>query len=342
MHKASVHCIIDTVVVMRQGDSIASGLFDLPPEIFSNVLASFCDGKAISTFLLASQASRGFDGFDTVQGALVERYQELSRKVKDPDIAETLEILINQIRSCERTSPEAMKLFSERCAILDYFEPQILFDRHWLIWCGEFESFYGNVQAYITSPYWSISAISSWYRDLELSQFSMVRPRVPIDRPEGYPFGCIAGRGRRDILLIENLRVNLDANYDAAEYWKGMMTAIQFAYDHNPSLVITTHAYPTLAEQEQVHIPNWLPKTKSLCCYWDDFDGYDDEALHNLGEHIVRLMQRFSATNTGSESASTPSFRECWRMTVADHQAPPVNYFEEGDTDDDEEEELVS
>lgn len=299
-----------------------AGLYYLPAEIFSNILASFCDGKTISTFLLASRVSRRFDAFDTVQGALVLRYEELSRKIKDADISETLEILIQQIRDCERTSSEAMKLFSERCAILDYFEAHLSFDRHWLIWCGEFESFYGKIQAYITSPYWSISAIASWYRDLELTQFSLVRPRVQIERPEGYPFGSIIGRGRHDAHIMDRLRAKLDPNIQATEYWKGMMTAIQFAYDHNPSLVITTHSYPILEGIEEVHVPNWLSKQKSLCCYWDDFEGYDDEALLNLGEHVVRLMQQFNAMHIPSSASPNPSFRECWIEAISEHQHP--------------------
>ena len=122
----------------------SEGLLDLPPELISNILASFCDGKTISTFLLASQVSRRFDAFEPVQGALVERYEDLSQKIKDPDITETLEILIQQIRACERTSllnSVNVKLFSEGCAILDYFETHMLFDRHWLIWCGDVECF---------------------------------------------------------------------------------------------------------------------------------------------------------------------------------------------------------
>lgn len=323
------------------GNSVCIGLLDLPPEVISNVLASFCDGKSISTFLLASLVSHhGFDAFEPVQGALVERYEDLSKRIKDPDITETLEILIHQIRACERTTslPDAVKLFSEGCAMLDYFETHLLFDRHWLIWCGDVECFYGKIQAFITSPYWSISAIASWYRDLELTQFSLVRPRVPIRRPVGFPFGSIVGRGRHDSHLLDRLRAKLDPNIEAPEYWKGTMTAIQFAYDIDPPLVITTHSYPILVEgQGEVHIPKWLPNEKSLCCYWDDFEGYEDDDLCKLGEHIIRLMRRFSAsrspTSTSAESP-TPSFRDSWVMVVEEHQATTDDGLDEEESDD--------
>ncbi|KAI2507703.1 hypothetical protein MHU86_6702 [Fragilaria crotonensis] len=315
-----------------------AGLSDLPPELFSNILASFCDGKSISTFLLASQVSHNFDAFDTVQNCLVVRYEDLSEKIKDPDITETLQILIQKIRACERSFLlHTVKLFSEACAMLDYFETHLLFGRHWLIWCGDVECFYGKIQAFITSPYWSISAIASWYRDLELTQFSLVRPRVPIHRPAGFPFGSIVGRGLHDSHLIDRLRVKLDPNIESPEYWKGMMTAIQFAYDLDPSLVITTHSYPTLEGEGKVHVPKWLPIEKSLCCYWDDFEAYDDDDLLNLGEHIIRLMQRFSAMNSPpfasrTGQTSTPSFRESWIMTVKEHQGTA-----DGEVDDDDE-----
>jgi hypothetical protein len=311
------------------------GLSDLPPELFSNILASFCDGKTISTFLLATQVSHNlnFDAFDTVQNALVVRYEDLSKKIKDPDITETLQILIQKIRACERSFLlDTVKLFSEACAMLDYFETHLLFDRHWLIWCGDVECFYGKIQAFITSPYWSISAIASWYRDLELTQFSLVRPRVPIDRPAGFPFGSIVGRGHHDSHLIDRLRVKLDPNIESPEYWKGMMTAIQFAYELDPSLVITTHSYPTLEGQGEVHVPKWLPVEKSLCCYWDDFEAYDDDDLLNLGEHIIRLMQRFSAMN--SLQPSTPSFRESWIRAVSEHRGTADRGLDDDDSDD--------
>jgi hypothetical protein len=115
------------------------GLLSLPPEIFASVLSLFCNGKSISTFLLASQASNSFDGFETVQGALVERYERLSQRVADENVRDTLDLLIQQLLTCERDSPAAMKLFSERCAVLDYFEAHLEFGHHWLIWCGEFE-----------------------------------------------------------------------------------------------------------------------------------------------------------------------------------------------------------
>jgi hypothetical protein len=181
-------------------------------------------------------------------------------------------------------------------------------------------SFYGRIRAYITSPYWSISAISRWYRDLELSEFSLVRPRVEIDKPASYPFGSIIGRGEFDGLVIDRLREKLEDNYVDAEYWKGMLTALHFAYEVEPPLVVTTQSYPILEGQESAHLPGWATHSKSLCCYWDDSEqGFDDSDLENLGGHLVRLMQRFMDT---AESGSD-SFQASWLQAVADHQKEP-------------------
>jgi hypothetical protein len=83
-----------------------------------------------------------------------------------------------------------------------------------------------------------------------------------------------------------------------------------------------------------------------MCCYWDgDYEGYDDEALQNLGEHIIRLMERFSAAASTAEhdgDATKPaSFRESWGKTVLESQKPIVefSYYEDDDDDDEEDDE---
>jgi len=217
-----------------------------------------------------------------------------------------------------------MQLFSERCAILDYFEAHGS-HRHWLIWCGQVDTFYGQVQVYLTSPYWSISAMSSWYRDLELSEFSLVRPRTPINKPDSYPFGAVAGRTRRDVLVMDRLRTKLDgSHYQQDDYWKGMLTALHFCYEMTPPLILAAHEYPSLEGHQHVHIPSWQSKATSLSCYWDDFEGYDDEDLENLGTHVIRLMERFSA--------DSGNFRMSWNATFTDSQNPTR---EDNDYDDD-------
>ena len=63
------------------------GLLDFSPELISNILASFSSAmeRQYQHFYLASQVSRRFDAFEPVQDVLVERYKDLSNKIKDPD-----------------------------------------------------------------------------------------------------------------------------------------------------------------------------------------------------------------------------------------------------------------
>jgi hypothetical protein len=282
------------------------------------------------------------EGTQIVRFALLVRYERLIQGVTNDDLKDiVIPKLMQQIRNHPDDSAsrlESIKFLSEQCAILDYFETHLSVSKeHWLIWCGEFETFYGNVQAYITSPYWSMNAIDSWYRDLELTQFSIVRPRVHIDRPQNAPFGSILGIRRHDIHLLERLRLKLEPNvHHESDYWKGMMTAIQFAYDPDPPLIITPHTYPIVAGHREFHIPTWTQKEKSLCCYWDDLVDFDDDSVMHLGERIIRLMNKFCSMHISSASSSSLSFGDSWKMAKLEHTASVCDEDGSQESSDDE------
>jgi hypothetical protein len=320
---------------------------DLPPDIISSILATFCDGKSISTFLIASMSSLtttivAADGKQIVQCALLVRYNQLTQGVTNADLRDILiPKLMQQIRDHpggSTSSLESIKFLSEHCAMVDYFETHLsLSKEHWLIWCGEFETFYGNVQAYITSPYWSMYAIDSWYRDLELTQFSIVRPLVHIDRPQNAPFGSILGIRRHDIHLLDRLRLKLEPNvHEEIDYWKCMVTAIQFAYDPDPPLIITPHSYALVAGHRELHIPKWISREKSLCCYWDDLVDFDDDSMMHLGERIIRLMRKFCSMHISSLSPSSLSFEDSMKMAKLEYTASIHDEDDSEESDDDE------
>jgi hypothetical protein len=341
-------------------------LLHLPPEIISNILATFCDARSISTFLIVACSMASFslttntmeneatttttttttmkvDGIQIIKYALLVRYEQLTHRVRNLDLKHmVLPKLMRQIRDYfhdESTRLESIKFFSGHCALLEYFETHLspLFKEHWLIWCGEFETFYGNVQAYITSPYWSMNAIDSWYRDLELTQFSIVRPRVHLDRPQNAPFGSILGIRQHDIHLLDRLRLKLEPNvHEETDYWKGMMTAIQFAYDPDPPLIITPHAYSSLAGHREFHIPTWIEKEKSLSCYWDDCIDIDDESLMDLGQTIQRLMRKFCSMYLSSNSPSCLSFKDSWEIAKLEYLASVQDQDESDESGDEE------
>mmetsp|Transcript_31935 Transcript_31935/g.48587 ORF Transcript_31935/g.48587 Transcript_31935/m.48587 type:complete len:341 (+) Transcript_31935:49-1071(+) len=306
----------------------------LPPDIVTDILISFCDGKVISTFYLA--ACKSDYAAYIVGNALKQRFHKLSENLRQRDpgqISDSLVAVLQQITHHFQESHKgvAMKLLSECCAILDYFEAQLLLIddalEHWLIWCGVVESFYGPIKVYVTSPYWSANAVDDWYHELELSHLSLERPQTPLEKPPNLPFGSIAGQTITDAVLIDRLQVNLNDAYqnnnENGDYWKGMLTASQFCYDEPEApLILTTHIYPTLEKHDQFHRPKWLSEASSLCCYWQTVTGCDDDsAQHRLGENIIRLMKRFCLTSKNEEEGKTVGFRNRWRAMLVEESA---------------------
>lgn len=173
----------------------------------------------------------------------------------------------------------------------------------------------------MTSPYWSSNALDDWYHELELSHLSLVRPRTPIHKPADLPFGSIGGQNATDTVLMDRLQTKLsdayENNTENGDYWKGMLTAMQFSYNElDVPLVLTTHLYPTLEHHEQFHRPTWLSASTSLCCYWQTETGCDDEsAYERLGENVIRLMKKFCISFKNEDDAKT-GFRQTWRAML--------------------------
>lgn len=115
----------------------------VPPDIITDILTSFCDGKAISTFYLATFKSN--DAGDIVGNTIKQRFHAVSNALQHRDagrVQELLESLLQQIDILVTKGLE-MKKISEQCAILDYFEAQLISIQdgvqHWLIWSGKVE-----------------------------------------------------------------------------------------------------------------------------------------------------------------------------------------------------------
>mmetsp|Transcript_17930 Transcript_17930/g.25300 ORF Transcript_17930/g.25300 Transcript_17930/m.25300 type:complete len:326 (-) Transcript_17930:123-1100(-) len=305
-------------------------LHDLPTEVLSNVLTTFCDGRSISTFLIVAQGSHELrqSSFEIGQGALVRRYKELAIYLehKHPSIAEILDVIREDIRTTDRQDPSFLRSkFSEYCAILEYFETQLSIDynqEHWVLWCGSIETPFGNIMSYVTSPDWSLESLQQWYRNLEMLNFSLVRPNLPdVEHEfEQVPFGTLAGLSDRDIALIKVLRGTLE--YDDftrsesnAIVWQ---TPLQYAYQENPPLKFCAHAYASWALGKDVypqdfHRPAWLKDEETLCCYWDSEDEECDweDAINSLGENVIRIMKRFSQNiEAGKNVRNVLSFQD--------------------------------
>mmetsp|Transcript_30923 Transcript_30923/g.47377 ORF Transcript_30923/g.47377 Transcript_30923/m.47377 type:complete len:320 (+) Transcript_30923:194-1153(+) len=296
-------------------------LHDLPTAVLSNVLTDFCDGKSISTFLIVAQGSDELrpSSFEMGQGALVRRYKELAVCLErsHPNIAEILDVIREDIRTTDRQDPSFLRArFSKYCAILDYFEIQLSFTdsrHHWILWCGSIETQFGHIVSYVSSPDWSLESLQQWYRNLEMLNFSLVRPNLPdIEHEfEQVPFGTLAGLSHRDVALIKILRGTLEyedftRSASNAAIWQ---TPLQYAYQENPPLKFCAHAYASWAlgndvYPEHYHRPRWLKDEETLCCYWDSEEEECDwdDAVHNLGDNVIRIMRRFCENLTGDKN----------------------------------------
>lgn len=332
-----------------------ASLCDLPMELLSNVLTSFCDGKSISSFLIVAQGTSSLKSiaFEMVQGALVRRYKDLAAQAvlqQHPSIKDILDILREDIRLFKNDDEHNdgvggsggvrfAKKFSEYCAILDYFETQLQAQRmyggqqphHWILWCGSVETQFGFIKSYVTSPDWSMEALHQWYRSLEMISFSLVRPNIAIQHEmERMPFGTWAGLTENDTAVLKVLRGTVECDDftrddSNASIWQ---TPIQYSYQEDAPLKFCGHNYPSWAlgkdvYPEDFHRPNWLKEDETLCYYWDggEDEGCDwDDTLDLLGENVIRIMTRFCRyveleDDTGKESGNT-SFQAAWRQSM--------------------------
>jgi hypothetical protein len=189
-----------------------SSLDQLPPELLSNILAWYSNGKSISTFAIVVQGSRSFQrraaaaDLSIIQHALTLRFKSLAaaaavtvqHKMNKDEIdpvqthtqttREDLEmiqdvwmVLGEDIRTCDDELQD-MKKLSEYCAILDYLEAQVP-QGTYVIWTGPLETQYGVLQVKLETPHWTPTALQYWYNDFELYQFSLATPAVSLRLP---------------------------------------------------------------------------------------------------------------------------------------------------------------
>ena len=220
------------------------------------------------------------------RGALVQRIDELAgRTGHDEHIQQILAIWRETMDSTNET-----REFSECCAILEYFES--FKDGHYVVWCGSVQTSWGDLGVMVSTPTWSVNALHQFFKEYELNLFQLVRPCPTLERPFNPPFGCLTGVTQVDCEYVDRLRRKLDG-YPPRDFHKGMLTASYCAYDDEPTLLLSTHAFA--AHDGTDHIPDWSTtksNIQSLTCYWEDVEGMDDDAIVSLPANVVRVMRR--------------------------------------------------
>jgi hypothetical protein len=270
--------------------SKAFPLLELPDAVLSTALGSFLDGKSMSTFLIVIQGCSACNkkGYvlSLLRDALAHRYglllqNILTLKVEDDEQEEMKDVLL-VLKKDIRTSNSTAK-FPRWCALLDYFEKQLLHNYHhhgWIVWCGPLETVFGTFQACLRCQReWTLGALQFWYYDVELLQFSIVHPSSRTVTADQYNdstyYGTIESLTDQGRLLLERLYITLEHD---PEHWQHYLVLQSRCYEEQPPEFIT-------------------PKTgdpSELLCYWDSEEhAYDwEDALEQLGDNVIRIMKR--------------------------------------------------
>jgi hypothetical protein len=312
--------------------STISLLTHLPAEVLASVLGKFSRGKTISTFLMVACSHRELrpTAYSLCRGALVQRYIELSTHpalvptVSYSEIRDVLDVIREDIRLSNDDDDQMMAMFSEWCAILDYFEIQLEATNpphfrcpQWIIWCGQLGITYGRINAYLATPDWSVCALQYW-RNQELLQFTLTHPRhtdyafISEDR---IPYGTLIGLQNMDRLRLERQCSDLEVHAlrDVSDPRRFCLVPLNESYDECPSIVFVDHSFICHMHSSHILVGPLLvdPERRSLCCCWEKEIGEDlwDLAISNFGQHAIRVMSSFGS------NFSTEMLLEMYRNT---------------------------
>jgi hypothetical protein len=280
----------------------------LPSEVLAAVLCGYSQGKTISTFLVVARGNATLRrvAFPLCRGALVQRYMELRLRVQEDDeIRDVLDIVREDIRLSEDDADDhIMTKFSGWCAILDYFETQLAISvsyrrPQWVVWSGRLEIQYGDIEAYLTTPDWTVGAMLYW-RTAELASFTVTHPRN-VDfhfTQERIPYGTLFGMHEMDRrrLGIQSSDIEVSVLRDTVDARRHALVPLNEAYDENPSVAFADHSLVSRTHASVAVGPLLIaPGRESLCCCWDKELGEDDweEAIASFGEHAIRVMRSF-------------------------------------------------
>lgn len=310
MYEASIHNIH-----MAPPSSMCSTLSfcELPSEVLAAVLSHFCDGKTISTFLLTGLSNRTLKKkvLSLCRGALVQRYIALAARIvqDDDEIRDVLNVLREEIRlSSDDTIDDLLVTkFSEWCAVLDYFETQLAVTAHYrrphyIVWSGRIEIQYGMIDAYLSTPYWTVGALRYW-RALELASLTLTHPRnanFTFTAESRIPYASLFARNGNDKrrMHIQSSDLEVSVFHNDVNAQRHALVPLHDSYNPEQTVVFVDHSFVSRTHEAVPVGPLLIAKAgrESLCCCWDKENGEDDweEAVASLGEHVIRIMNSFS------------------------------------------------
>ena len=209
--------------------SIRAGL---PDEIISQLLGSFADGKAISTFYWALQSNRSLrqDGsaFDIIRNALVHRLKSFAadkrlkpsrceemrdcidifrEEIRTANVDIELGRLVDDMKRISNLNRTSMTIVSEWCAIVEYFDISLCLDEY-VVWVGEIETRFGRMRSVcVRSPFWSITNFQYMFQQLELGCEGLVPPNPTSSFVHllDQPYGSLAALAEVDVEVMQRL-----------------------------------------------------------------------------------------------------------------------------------------
>jgi hypothetical protein len=316
-------------------------LLDLPPDVISSILCEWCEGIAISTFLLTHTNAMEF-----VHGALIARIDQLAKTVphqnellhvlallrEDMMMMMTIMMTMTEQSSVSQHSNRRLvqsRTYSNICAVLDYFESQM---SQYVVYVGNVGTSWGSLGVWLTTPVWSVNATHVLYHEYELNYFTLERPKstgmVMMNGEDdtthhplltSVPFGSLLGLTEMDARYVDRVRQKLEG-YE--EVYKRMVTPSSCAFEDYPPLLFTTHSFAIEMGYDMRH------GNKSLCCYWEEVEGFREDAIVYLAENVIRIMTRMIQSEDEDKSNT---FRSVYRKKMGS-----VNVIDEDDFDDDD------
>jgi hypothetical protein len=314
--------------------SIREGLSD---DIISQLLASFADGKSISTFYLSLQSCRLFRhevAFTIIRDALVHRLKSLAaddrlKPRRCEEMRDCIDILREEIRTgsvdietgrlvddgarISSLRKSAMTIVSEWCAIVDYFDINLCLDEY-VVWVGQqVNTRFGQMgPVCIRTPFWSITHLQYMHAQIDLACEALVPPN-PTSRFAhllDQPYGSLSALTAIGTEVMERLRTSMSLDEESNRF---ALTPNQFEF-------ATTIAFtPTPNDQVSREM---LQHERHLRCLWDRQDDMDfDDSLTNFGEDCLRILKGLQVAkgqveadvSVGSRSESVSQF---WRDLI--------------------------
>lgn len=312
----------------------------LPDEVISQVLASFCDGRSMSTFfhVLCSDRTLRTTSFDTIRNTLVRRFKSLAADDRlKPDRCEEMRDIIAIIREDVRTSnydsetgrlenghegritdsgKTIITIVSEWCAIVDYFDVAVNLEEY-VVWVGEINTRFGRLnKACIRTPFWTITSLQFFYEQIELDSESLIppNPTSSFGRLLSHPYGHLVALTNADAQVMDRVRTSLSLDTESNRY---AVAPSHMEYEAQPDFVFT----PTMNDRASRDI---LHMERDLLCLWNGVDACDfDESLKLFGENAIRLLRRLEqAREEVVDTDAVGNSAEAWRQLIGSELAP--------------------